>query len=234
MLSVFTQRNLHIPTRRPIQIGFRWLNHQVHQWSQLNCKPIHLVIHPNPTLQKRGSDHFWWNSFPCLRNPQTDQFLWSLLLSSSGGKLVNSISHPLLSDSIHRRAAREGKLSHQESQQVQCSRVWRTRLQYLSHLLQISHKQASSFSSLGHRSALFYFYCIFNVWKLGRASQTIESVYNTHCDFDGYFYRKKKCALYTGKYGTCTISVTVDLWFCVHFHTWWIKVCSHLVKCGMI
>ena len=63
-------------------------------------------------------------------------------------------------------------------------------------------KQASSFSSPGHRSVHFYFLCcVFNVCKLGRAWQTIESVYNTHRDFDACFYGKKNCALYTGKYG---------------------------------
>ena len=47
MFSGFKQRNPQIPTRSPIQRGFRWLNHQVHQRSRLYCKPIHLVIHPN-------------------------------------------------------------------------------------------------------------------------------------------------------------------------------------------
>ena len=159
----------------------------------------------DPALQERGSDHFWRNSFPRLRNSRIDQFLRSLLLSSSGGKFVNTISHSRLHlqpicSKIH-RAAGEGKVTHQESQQDQCSRVWRTRLQYLSRKLQMSCKQASAFSSPGHRSVHFYFCCVFNVRKLVRAQQTIESVYNTHRDFDGYFYRKK-CALYTGKYGT--------------------------------
>ena len=68
----------------------------------------------------------------------------------------------------------------------------RKRLPYLSRELQMSRKQASSFSSPGHRSAHFYFLCcLFNVCKLGRAWQTIESVNNTHRDFDAYFYRKK-------------------------------------------
>ena len=47
MFSVFKQLNLQIPTPSLIQIGFWWLNHQVHQWFRLNSKPIHLVIHPN-------------------------------------------------------------------------------------------------------------------------------------------------------------------------------------------
>ena len=56
----------------------------------------------------------------------------------------------------------------------------------------MSRKQASSFSSPGHRSVHFYFLCcVFNVCKLGRARQTIESVYNTHRDFDACFYGKK-------------------------------------------
>ena len=68
----------------------------------------------------------------------------------------------------------------------------RKRSPYLSRELQISRKQASSFSSPGHRSAHFYFLCcLFNVCKLGRAWQAIESVKNTHRDFDAYFYRKK-------------------------------------------
>ena len=68
----------------------------------------------------------------------------------------------------------------------------RKRSPYLSRELQMSRKQASSFSSPGHRSAHFYFLCcLFNVCKLGRAWQTIESVNNTHRDFDAYFYRKK-------------------------------------------
>ena len=46
----------------------------------------------------------------------------------------------------------------------------------------------------------YFLCCVFNVCKLGHASKTIETVYNTHCYFDGYFYRKK-CVLYTGKYG---------------------------------
>ena len=103
MFSVFKQRNLQIPTRSPIRIGFRWLNHQVHQWSRLNCKPIQLVIHPNCLWShnsERGSDHFWRNGFLRLRNLRTDQFFRSLLSSS---KFVNSISHPLLSDSISKR-----------------------------------------------------------------------------------------------------------------------------------
>ena len=60
----------------------------------------HLVIHPNCLWShnsERGSDHFWRNGFLCLRNLRTDQFFGSLLSSS---KFVNSISHPLLSDSI--------------------------------------------------------------------------------------------------------------------------------------
>ena len=71
-------------------------------------------------------------------------------------------------------------------------RVWRKCSQYLSCELQMSRKQASSFSSPGHRSVHFYFLCcVFNVCKLGRAWQTIESVYNTHRDFDACFYGKK-------------------------------------------
>ena len=107
MFSVFKQWNLQIPTHSPIQISFGWLNHQVHQWSWLNCKPIHLVIHPNSLwshTSERGSDHFWWNGFLLLRNLQnlqTDQFLRSLFLSFS--KFMNSISHPLLSDSMSKR-----------------------------------------------------------------------------------------------------------------------------------
>ena len=63
---------------------------------------------------------------------------------------------------------------------------------YLSRELQMCRKQASSVSYPGHRSAHFYFLCcLFNVCKLGRAWQTIESVNNTHRDFDAYFYRKK-------------------------------------------
>ena len=41
--------------------------------------------------------------------------------------------------------------------------------------------------------------CVFNVCKLGHASKTIETVYNTHRDFDGYFL-EKKCVLFMGKY----------------------------------
>ena len=39
-------------------------------------------------------------------------------------------------------------------------------------------------------SFCYFLCCVFNICKLGPAWQTIESVYNTHCDFDGYFYRK--------------------------------------------
>ena len=37
----------------------------------------------------------------------------------------------------------------------------------------------------------YFLCCVFNVCKLGRAWKTIETVYNMHRDFDGYFYRKK-------------------------------------------
>ena len=158
MFSVFKQ------THSPIRIGFRWLNPQVHQWSQLNCKPIHLVIHSNclwSHTSERGSDHFWWNAFLRLWNIRTDQFLRSLFLSSS--KFVNSISHPLLSDSISKWFVQR----YIERLEV---RVWRKCSQYLSCELQMSRKQASSFSSPGHWSAYFYFLCcLFNVCKLGRA-----------------------------------------------------------------
>ena len=39
----------------------------------------------------------------------------------------------------------------------------------------------------------YFLSCVFNVCKLGHAWKTVETVYNTHCDFDGYFYRKKEC-----------------------------------------
>ena len=187
MFSIFKQRNLQIPTRSPIQISFRWVNHQVHQWSWLNCKPIHLVIHPNSLwshTSERGSDHFWWNGFLRLRNLQTDQFLQSLFLLFS--KFMNSISHPLLLDS-----SLNGLFKDTSSGWRREVCVWRKHSQYLSHELQMSQKQASSFS-LGHRSTDFYsLCCVFNVCKLGRVWQTIESMYNMHRDFDAYFYREK-------------------------------------------
>ena len=180
MFSVFKQRNLQILTHSLIPIGFQWLNHQVHQCSRLNCKPIHLVIHPNclwsHTSGKRQQSFLMAYGFPHLQNPRTDQFLLSLLLPSNGGKFVNSISHPLLSDSIFKWFVQryiewlEKELTCKESQQDQCSYVWRMFSQYLSHQLQMSHKQASSFSFPGHRSAYFYFLCsVFNVCKLGCA-----------------------------------------------------------------
>ena len=46
----------------------------------------------------------------------------------------------------------------------------------------------------------YFLCCVFNLCKLGHASKTIDTVYNTHCYFDGYFNRKK-CVLYKGKYG---------------------------------
>lgn len=55
----------------------------------------------------------------------------------------------------------KGKLTHQESQQDQCSCVWRTLSQYLSRELQMSPKQASSFSSPDHRSTQFSFFVVF-------------------------------------------------------------------------
>ena len=81
MFGVHKQRNLQIPTRSLIQIGFRWLNHQVHQylgWIVNQFILWSIRIFWDPTLQERGSDHFWRNSFPRLRNPWTDQLLWSL------------------------------------------------------------------------------------------------------------------------------------------------------------
>ena len=47
----------------------------------------------------------------------------------------------------------------------------------------------------------YFLCCVNSLCKLGPAWQTIEFVYTTHHDFDGYFYIKK-CVLYTGKYGT--------------------------------
>ena len=146
----------------------------------------HLVIHPNCLWShnsERGSDHFWRNGFLRLRNLRTDQFFRSLLSSS---KFMNSTA-------IHcfRTPSLNGLFKDTSS-------GWRRkRSPYLSRELQMSRKQASSFSSPGHRSAHFYFLCcLFNVCKLGRAWQTIESVNNTHRDFDAYFYRKKVCIIH--------------------------------------
>ena len=182
MFSVFK------PTHSPIRIGFRWLNPQVHQWSQLNCKPIHLVIHSNclwSHTSERGSDHFWWNAFLRLWNIRTDQFLRSLFCRPVSSWIPSAI-HSFRTPSLN------GLFKDTSSDWRREVRVWRKCSQYLSCELQMSRKQASSFSSPGHRSVHFYFLCcVFNVCKLGRAWQTIESFYNTHRDFDACFYGKK-------------------------------------------
>ena len=45
------------------------------------------------------------------------------------------------------------------------------------------------------------FVYLFTYANEGRESKTKDSVYNTHLNFRSFFSRKK-CALYTGKYGS--------------------------------
>ena len=188
MFSVFKQRNLQIPTHSPIRIGFddwilkfisdlSWIVNQFILWS------IRIVC--DPTLQREAaiiSDGM--PSYACEIYEQ---------ISSSEAFFCRPVSSWIPS-AIHsfRTPSLNGLFKDTSSDWRREVRVWRKCSQYLSCELQMSRKQASSFSSPGHRSAHFYFLCcLFNVCKLGRAWQTIESVNNTHRDFDAYFYRKK-------------------------------------------